>query len=190
MTEEFGVLAKTGNGDMMKSLCAAAVFGLVLTAGALPGAAATISFDQANTTPYLEDGFQVDDARLNNGNCLAGSCMGLNTNETSILTRTGGGAFSVSSIWFDLVSRPAGLTVTSFNGATQIESIILTATDGPVFSHLFTNITSLVFHNSGTGNVRVDDIVVSAVPIPATLPLFGAALAGLAVMRRRRSAQA
>lgn len=174
---------------MMKSLCAAAVFGLALTAGALPGAAATISFDQANTTPYLEDGFQIDDARLTNGNCLAGSCMGLNTNETSILTRTGGGAFTVSSIWFKL-SGPAALQVTSFNGLVQIESIILTTTDGPVFSHLFSNITSLVFHDSSTGNVRVDDIVVSAVPIPATLPLFGAALAGLAVMRRRRAAQA
>ncbi len=46
----------------------------------------------------------------------------------------------------------------------------------------FTTVLFASSHNS----FEFDDVSVSAVPLPAALPLFGVALAGLGVMRRRR----
>ncbi len=48
-----------------------------------------------------------------------------------------------------------------------------------------TPFTTVLFASS-QNSFEFDNVSVSAVPLPAALPLFGAALAGLGVMRRRR----
>ncbi len=178
---------------MNKSFLLASVFAATLAIQVLPGHALTVGFDGANVDPYIENGFQFDIARIVNGNCNVKPCMALNTNETSVLTRVGGGIFSLSSFWFQILGRRAELTVKSYSGVNALETIVLTEAvyphnSGQVFSHLFDNVTAISFHDSGKGNLRIDDLTVSVstVPLPAALPLLMAGLAAIGFVGRRR----
>lgn len=180
-----------------------AMVSIALAMLATPSQATTVSFGGPNVDPYIENGFSIDVARIVNGDCSAKPCMALNTNETSILTRVGGGLFSLNSFWFQLLGNSAALTVTAFNGLTQVEQFLLPSrifshnNGGQVYSHLFANVTSVSFDNSGKGNVRIDDLNLitpsagdpppSAVPLPAALPLLMTSLVGLGVLGHRRN---
>src|SRR5262245_54981110 len=89
-----------------------------------PSKAMTIGFDGPDVTPYVESGFTIDVARIVNGNCLVAPCMALNDNESSTLSQVGGGAFTLESFWFQLLGEgtPNALTVTSFSGATIVDT--------------------------------------------------------------------
>ena len=165
---------------------------LAATLVSSPSKAATIAFDQTKQSPYFEDGFTVDPARIVNGNCYAGSCLGLNKHQESTLTATNGDSFSLDSFWFQFLGKKAELTVTAYSGTSIVDMIVLAACDfphnngGQFLQHLFDNVTSITFANTGKGNVRIDNV--TAAPIPAALPLFASALAGIGVFARRRKA--
>ena len=180
---------------MKKTLPMAALFAMALVTQVLPSQALTVSFGGANVDPYIENGFSIDVARIVNGNCNVAPCMALNTNETSVLTRVGGGIFSLTSFWFQLLGRPTTLTVSAFSGMNLLDTVNLSSASfphnkGQVFNHLFDNVTSISFQDTGRGNVRIDDLTlstsVSAVPLPAAFPMLMAGLAGLGVLGRRR----
>lgn len=182
---------------MFKMLPKVVLFAVAIATQAIPSHAISVGFGGLNVDPYLENGFSIDVARIVNGNCNVAPCMALNTNETSVLTRIGGGIFSLNSFWFQILGRPATLTVQSFSGATLLESIDLTEAvfphnnGGQTFSHLFDNVTSISFHDTGRGNIRIDDLNlstpnVSVVPLPAALPLLASGLAAIGFMGRRR----
>src|SRR5262249_37077262 len=147
-----------------------------------------LTFGAANVTPYVENGFTIDNARLTNGNCLAGACMGLNNTETSTLTKVGGGAFSVSSLWFQFLGTHGVLTLTPSTGSpVSLTQALFGNNDGGQKTALsFTNIPSLMFSVTALGNVRIDDIIaaVGAVgqtgvtPLPGAVWLLGTVLAG------------
>ena len=180
----------------MKKISAAVGFLISLSALTLPSNAVTVSFDGANGDPYIESGFSFEDARISGGNCSVSHshCMALNKNETSILSRVGGGLFSLNSFWFQILGKPATLTIKSFNGINLIEQIDLVYphnNGGQIINHLFDNVTSISFHDTGRGNVRIDDLnlstpIVSTVPVPAALPLLASGIAGLGLLGRRR----
>lgn len=190
------------------SLAAAACFaglGLVSSAGAV-----TINFDGEHSgSPLIMGEYQIDDARIVNGTCgVDKPCLALNKLETSILTRVDGGVFTLSSIWFYLAgvaSETAGLNdlvVTSTGPAASIRLGQAPADGGYAhnteyvvdFGDLFKDVTSIIFSSYlGQGNVRIDDLVVSSpapVPLPAAGGLLLAAMAGIGMLRRRRSTQA
>jgi hypothetical protein len=178
----------------VKTISAAVVFLISLSALTVPSSAVTVSFDGANGDTYIESGFSFEDARISGGNCLVDHCMSLNKNETSILSRVGGGLFSLNSFWLQILGKPATLTIKSFNGINLIEQIDLVYPNnngGQIFNHLFDNVTSISFHDSGRGNVRIDDLnlstpIVSTVPVPAALPLLATGIAGLGLLGRGR----
>jgi len=61
------------------------------------------------------------------------------------------------------------------------------------FANITSNlpISSVVFNTTGVGgSFSIDNISVSSVPVPAALPLFGAAIAGLGAMNGRRRSKA
>jgi hypothetical protein len=57
-----------------------------------------------------------------------------------------------------------------------------------LFSAEWSNLSSVTFSTEEENNIALDNIIVSAVPIPAAIWLFGSALAGLGWMRRRKTA--
>ena len=146
--------------------------------------AATVDFGTSagNLASYGEDGFTFAPARLVNGNCLDGACLALNTNETTTLT-FGGSAFTLETFSFSLLGRPAELTVTGDNGASAVfttDEYGFNTYNTAVLGPLFAGVTSIVFADTGTGNIRIDDVVLSGDIAPAPLPATGLLmLAGL-----------
>jgi hypothetical protein len=100
-----------------------------------------------------------------------------------------GNVFSGESVTFFGTS---GQTLGVFDIAT-LEKDGSKLNDGSYFANITSNlpIGSVIFNTTGVGGKFViDNISVSSVPVPAALPLFGAAIAGLGAMngRRRRKA--
>jgi len=85
-------------------------------------------------------------------------------------------------------------TVTAFKGADMLGSIDITS-NGLIDFTGFGILDRLVFEDSdsiagGVAYTNFDFTTVTAVPLPAALPLFGAALAGMGIMgwKRRKNA--
>ncbi|MFA9231949.1 MAG: VPLPA-CTERM sorting domain-containing protein [Microgenomates group bacterium] len=159
--------------------------------------ALTIDFNGTSSgTPLVMGAYQIDDARIVNGNCNVLDCLALNKNETSILTRVDGAAFTLTSIWFQLLGNPADLLITGSNIGSSVTlsspPLIKNTPYNHLFDGTFANVTSVIFSNIGKGNIRIDDIVLgdnpTTVPLPAGAGLLIAALGSLGVMRRRRAA--
>jgi len=73
----------------------------------------------------------------------------------------------------------------------QLSQNVSKLDDGSYFANITSNlpIGSIVFRVSGGGpgaTLVLDDISVASVPLPAALPLFGAAVAGLGMIGKRR----
>jgi hypothetical protein len=77
--------------------------------------------------------------------------------------------------------------------AEQLEALGSKNKDGSYYANITSNlpIGSIAFDSTGVGaKFEIDDVSVSSVPVPAALPLFGAAIAGLGVMSKRRRRKA
>lgn len=173
---------------------------------ALMGTAATVDYETAPvgvSSPLLTAGFSFDVARIVSGNCSTnpGRCLALNPArgqslaDYSVMSLAGGGAFDLTSIWFNLLGQTAELAITGYDLLGAVVNTVLYDTAAFAkntghtvnFGGLFDGIFSVSFTNPGTGNVRVDDInatAISEVPVPAALGLGLMGLAGLAGLRR------
>ena len=133
-----------------------------------------------------------------NGNCASGSCLNLRPaggGETVTLTRSGGGTFSVTQFWFQLLGTALDntLRITSSSGATtDYPASTWGFNDGGQTVMLgsgFEDIVSMTFTNLNRGSIRIDDIEVeyemTPVPLPAAGWLLLVALGGLAAIRRQ-----
>ena len=192
----------------MFKFASALMVGAIVSFGSA-ATAATIDFSTASNgpnTPYVEDGLSFDIARIVSGNCSTNGdhCLALNDNEVSVLTKVGGGTFSLASFWFELLGRGKGgrepilntLTIMSnLGGLLNLGVLEFDHNDGgQVFDltllPLFQNVTSLIFTTTDGGNVRVDDLVLaggpSQVPLPAGGALLLMALAGVGLVKRRK----
>ncbi|MBC7479379.1 MAG: VPLPA-CTERM sorting domain-containing protein [Pseudorhodobacter sp.] len=192
----------------MKHVVKSALLSAALVmAGAAASFAATVDFTGAGEQgggSYTEDGLVFDDIRIVNGNCDSASgrpCGALNDNETSTLTQVGGGTFTLSSFWYQLLGNgnPNTLTVMSDLGGllTFASDVVGHNDDGHTVDltglALFQNISSLTFSTTDGGNVRIDDLVLagtgpSEVPLPAGGLLLLGGLGALAAFRRRKQA--
>lgn len=161
--------------------------------------AATVNFDGAtNGEPLVTGGFSFDVARIVSGNCgINKPCLALGPNDSTVMTLFGGGAFNLSSLWFKNLGQPSSLLITSYDVLGGILNSIAypsvhNAGDTLTFAGLFDGIFKVRFTDSGEGNIRIDDINASPVPMPPVpLPAAGglmlAAMAGLGMLGRRRN---
>jgi len=99
-----------------------------------------------------------------------------------------------SGVSFDLISWDVrigivDMTVTGFLESGGTVSTTISSTSGALetynFSSAWTGLTSVQF-TVGDFDV-LDNVVISAVPLPAAVWLFGSALAGLGWIRRKRA---
>lgn len=158
-------------------------------------AAATIDFGSGTgTNPYVEDGFSFTPNRIVNGNCdPAGPCLGLNNSQTAIMTFAGG-AFTLESIHFSLLGNGANNTLTVYetgNASNAISFSTSTYTHNTYYTELFagqfSGVSSITFATSSGGNVRIDSVEASAVPLPAAGWLLSSGLIGLTGLSRKRT---
>ncbi|MFT3930122.1 MAG: hypothetical protein QM709_07470 [Spongiibacteraceae bacterium] len=156
--------------------------------------ASTIDFSSgAGTNPYVEDGFSFTPNRIVNGNCEpAGPCLGLNNNQTAVMTFAGG-LFTLQSIHFSLLGNGSSNTLTVFETGNASNAISFSAsayTHNTYYTELFADtffgVTSITFASSSGGNVRIDNVEASAVPLPATGWLLSSGLMGMVSLARRR----
>jgi hypothetical protein len=176
--------------------CLAVAATLICGAGAASALPVVVTLDFGTTTgrvssPYVEDGFEVRGLGLSLsgvGNPAASIFLDSVTRFME-LSRVGGGTFSL--IRFDyFCDEDCGFSV----GGTPITGRSLSATS--IFATAsptgFTDITSVVFTRT-TSNNRIDNIVLSyddgvtAIPLPAGLPLLLGGLAGLGLIARPKS---
>ena len=174
----------------------AAIAAGVLAVGFAGGARAATLVDFSGdhkANPYVEDGFAFDPNRIVNGNCLsAGGCLALNDNETTAMTRLEPPSqFTLQGLSFTLLGKGTGntLTISGSNGTTKSYSVGDLYKHNEYYSLLFPTefqqVSSLVFSTSGGGNVRIDDVSVAPVPLPAAGFLLLAGLGAFGALRRR-----
>lgn len=189
------------------------LFALSIAAASVLAHAAIIDFENLpNSDPsytlhgdtITSGGFQFASV-LHGGDAAAiatwGSSEGFYTGSTAIfanffddsldMTMVGGGAFSLTSIDLADVFLGASFDTITFTGtradlSTVTETIILN--DGSSLStyslSLMSNVIKININDSTSNDLQIDNLVVDAVPEPATMAVLG--LGAAALMRRRR----
>ena len=103
------------------------------------------------------------------------------------ISRSDGGVFAVHSMDLLLDTGVGRLTGTTAGGAS------ITGTLADLGQGDWLNLVSFGYYSSNPGGtpipaiIEVDNIILEAVPIPASVWLFGSALAGLGWLRRRQT---
>ena len=189
----------------LKSMLATAVVAGFAIAAPMTAARATILTENFNETPfslwqagwfgtnsnaqnyYVDYSGNVPDDRGNNPDGLwiadgSGSATPVTINFTPSF------AASLNSFSIDVAGYvPSTLTIFDKSGATLLSTSI-TDTDGAftlpgVYASYSvvsaSGIGGFSFTGEAQGNISIDNVSVSAVPLPASLPMFGAALLGL-----------
>ncbi|GAA6189359.1 VPLPA-CTERM sorting domain-containing protein [Litorivita sp. NS0012-18] len=178
------------------ALISALLAGLSLSAtgaSALTVPSETIDFGtSAGTGSYTEDGFTFDSANLNeSSNCPGGgACLMLNNGAYSDAAMTSAdGAFYFHGLSYAFNSAGGGNSFTVFADVGPL--ITIYAADGLTgtlsLSPTLISVQLSLSHGGG-GNVRIDDIMVSGVPLPAAGGMLLAGVGLLAGLRRRKGA--
>ena len=191
-------------GDLrMKKLKTLAV-AAALTLGASAVSAASIGFDDGVKSGgvYYEDGFQFEEVgsgpvTVTGGGCVSEGalntgCLLLQNHNSGKITKMSledGGYFNLLSFTYDGRdgNEPALYVSTTTTGGTLFSEPdgANTMTSSGLLSQ-FMNVNMIFFYDAGNGSSRVDDIVTSEVPLPASAVLLLAGLGGLVAMRRRK----
>jgi hypothetical protein len=158
------------------------------------------TFDYAAPEVALNDGYVMssdgDDVRWMDENFGPSSTIEILLDGIVTFSKSDGSAFNLEG--FDYAFSADGewsltLSGVKSGGSNVSLELILTEINGQYNNYsatsLFTDIVSFSIENSGsTPQGAIDNIVVTTVPIPAGVWLFGSALTGLGWIRRKQAA--
>ncbi len=192
--------------------------GAILAATTLAAQAATLTFDRSSGAPfdpYTESGFNVTDNStyiIADAGGMHLDISGGPYGATRTISAISGAVFSVTSldigsIWPSisvggLLGAPrANISFTGFLGGASVAFAWGSSEIGNNtfnFDSAFSNIDSFLISGFDSGNnnysqgidvhLTIDNIVIAAVPLPASALLLTAALGGIGFVRRRRKA--
>jgi hypothetical protein len=114
--------------------------------------------------------------------------FGSETGETLSITEASGSTFSLSSLEFYSPAVEAISFIGYLEGGGTVQLGLISGSSPETFNFdgSWSNLTGIDVYTGATG-FQLDNIVVTAVPVPAAVWLFGSALAGLGWMRRKQT---
>lgn len=168
----------------------------IAMAGA-PAQAATVTFDFKTAIANPFD-LHADSPGIQNGNCGAKPpCLAVNKNGAAVLSILAPLTFSVTGFWLHLQGAGTKLIVKTDHGTTTFPAGMFPHNNGGQVvdlsqNTLFQGVTYVSFLTN-KGTARIDNLTaqyndIAPVPLPAAGFLLAGALAGLAALRRRRTA--
>lgn len=195
-------------------LAASAMFAVAGFSGANATTSTTIGFGSGGAGhTWTESGylFEAIDRDNSGGNCPFGdpACMDLNNNSETVMTAVGGGKFSLLKFNFEFSGTGTGgvnefdifadgdstTTLRFIEGTTVFDDGTSSGTLQKNVSYrtewifdpdLFTDVTSITFRHKSGGTTRIDDVMVSAIPLPLGAMLLASAFGLATALRRRR----
>ena len=192
--------------------------GAVFAVSAIAASATTLTFDAGSGAPfssYTESGYKVTDGNYYitaDAGSMHFDISGGPYSATRTISAISGAVFSVASldigsIWPNislggLLGPPmANISFTGFLGGVSVAYAWGSSEIGNNtfnFGSAFSDIDTFTIAGFSSGNVNysqgidvhftIDNIVLAAVPLPASALMLGAALGGLGFARRRRKA--
>lgn len=158
--------------------------------------AVTIDFSVASLNG--SNGFTVTGYQLVNGQCPSvAPCSTLSNQPNVVEVSANSGTFDLLSFMYDFQGQRGDLSVIS-NLSTQslgIISIVNSGNSNGTYNvvgsllQYFSEVSWIKFFTDTQANVRIDNITVAAVPLPAGIPLLGAGIGLLGYLgwRKKRS---
>jgi hypothetical protein len=182
---------------------------LALGATSISARAAIIDFQQLEHVDvltvdhgfqYVEDGFQLEKVNTDYNFSTYGTLESRYTGSTALfnntggssteLTKVGGGAFDLLSIDLAKLSSKTGanVTFTANTGYSQFFTLVRTDYVAETFNFdsEFLGVTSVTWSQASPFH-QFDNIVVSAIPVPAAVWLFSSGLLGLIGVAKRKA---
>lgn len=202
----------------MNKLSTILVGGTFLAVSTMAANATTLTFDAGSGAPfssYTESGYNVTDGShyiTADAGSMHFDISGGPYSATRTISAISGAVFSVASldigsIWPSLATGGllgppmANISFTGFLSGASVAYAWGSSEIGNNtfnFGSAFSKIDSFIIAGFGSGNVdyrqgidvhfTIDNIVLTAVPLPASALMLGAALGGLGFARRRRKA--
>lgn len=177
------------------TLFGAGAVALAMTGAPAQAATVTFDFSTAITDPFH---LHADSPGIQNGNCGAvAPCLAVNNKGAAVLSILAPLTFSITGFWFHLQGAGTNLIVETDHGTTTFfEGLFPHNNGGQVVdlasNTLFQGVTYVSFLTN-EGTARIDNLTaqyndIAPVPLPAAGFLLAGALAGLAALRRRRTA--
>ena len=180
------------------------IFAIFVSVFSAAGQAATVTLefseyvDSNAVSSYAENGYVITGDTIRSiGPSLA--IFGTDQDTQYTLSRADGGLFTLYN--FDVQAFGGGPVPLSFGQNTYDINRSYGLNVSPAewttvnplqdyegyYAPLFVNVSSVKFSLSDPGVILLDNIVVSAVPVPAAVWLFGSALVGLGWLRRKQT---
>jgi hypothetical protein len=168
---------------------------MLLVTAASNAEVVTVDFESFTNAEYgvVSNGFYFDNGFVSLGGTSEGGFI-WQPGETTTMTQVGGASFDLLSLDYTRVGSLApyqvvghidggGSVSASFSGVGEVFEWNLFN-----FDSSWINLTSVDIIGTPLDFYGIDNVVVvSAVPLPAAVWLFGSALAGLGWMRRRKT---
>jgi hypothetical protein len=150
-------------------------------------------------TTYTEDGIRLvasapaGSTLFNLGDPQPGYAFNTSSAVSAVFDLVNGGPFALASFDIETQFNLTASFVGSLSGGGTVMESFLVNTGPNIFATFiptldFSNIVSLTLSvPSGAGVTFIDNIILSPVPIPAAAWLFGSALLGLGMVKRRKA---